>query len=323
MAYLPLPGPSNLPKHAPPSLRLLQADPSRPSEVSAIFSKLRQILDGGAQTLDSILRAITDAARVMTGANGIALALRSNGTVVCQARAGEIAPHVGAQLNVDSGVSGECFRTGEALRCDDTQTDDRVDPEVCRVLGIRSIAVVPLKSPKGTAGILEALSSRPHAFTGEHLSLLQRLAEIGEVANDRESESEPPNNGSGLTEILSKFRSAQIDASITEEALTADLFGERFLKSLHRYWIVGGVALALVLMSAVIWISLSDKDGQVVATPQATQSQTAPQADPSDPASTVMPLKPTAGRAQVRADGLAPIRTPYMAATVKSVPRAA
>jgi protein TonB len=322
MAYLPLPGPSNLPKHAPPSLQLLQPSSVQPSEVSDLFAELRQLLDSGAQPLDFILSAITDAAQVMTGADGIALALRSDGTTVCHARAGEIAPHVGAQLNVDSGISGECFRTGEALRCDDTQTDDRVDPEVCRVLGIRSIVVVPLHSRKGTAGILEALSSRPHAFTGEHLSLLQRLAEIGEVANDRESESEPPTKGSGLTEILSKFRSAQIDVSISEEALTADLFGERFLKSLHRYWIAGGVALALILMSAVIWISLSDKDGEVVATTHATQSQTAPQEDPSHPAPTAIPLKPTAGRVQVRSDGTAPMWAPYMAATVEPGPRA-
>src|SRR5258708_27483777 len=88
MAYLPLPGPSRLLKRAIPPLQpLLQSYLIQPSEVSAIFSKLRQILDDGAQPLDFIVRALTDAARVMTGANGIALALRSKGTVVCQARA--------------------------------------------------------------------------------------------------------------------------------------------------------------------------------------------------------------------------------------------
>jgi protein TonB len=325
MAYLPLPSPSKLLKRAtPPLRRLLHSDPSRPSEVSAIFSKLRQILDGGAQPLDSILRAITDAARVMTGANGIALALRSNGTVVCQARAGEIAPQVGAQLNVDSGISGECLRTGKALRCDDTQTDDRVDPEVCRVLGIRSIAVVPVRGREGMAGILEALSSRPHAFTGEHLSLLQRLAEIGEVANDRELGVEIQTQGSGLTEMSGKFvRQVHVAASIPEEALTADLFGERSANSQHRYWIAGGIALALILMSAVIWISLSDTDGEVVAGQQTTQSQTAPQEDPSHPAPTVIPRKPTAGRIQVRADGLSLKAALQNAATVEPEPLAA
>ncbi len=325
MAYLPLPSPSKLLKRAtPPLRRLLRSDPIRPSEVSAIFSKLRQILDDGAQSLDSILRAITDAARVVTGADGIALALRSNGMVVCLARAGEIAPHVGAQLNVDSGISGECFRTGKALRCDDTQTDDRVDPEVCRVLGIRSIAVVPVRGREGMAGILEALSSRPHAFTGEHLSVLQRLAEIAEVANDRELGAELQTKGSAVTKIPVEFaRPVQIAASIPEETLTADLFGERFSKSQHRYWIVGGIALALILMSAVIWISLSDTDGEVVASQQATQSQTAPQQDLSHPAPTVIPWKPTAGRIQVRADGFAVKGALQNAATVEPEPLAA
>src|SRR4030088_1420075 len=101
MAYLPLPGPSNLPKHAPPSLQLLQPYSVQPSEVSDLFAKLRQILDGGAPTHGFILSAITDAARVMTGADGTALALRSDGTIVCHARAGEIAPHVGAQVPVE------------------------------------------------------------------------------------------------------------------------------------------------------------------------------------------------------------------------------
>jgi TonB family protein len=319
MAYLPLPGPSRLLKRAiPPPQPLLQSYLIQPSEVSAIFSKLRQILDDGAQPLDSILRALTDAARVMTGANGIALALRSKGTVVCQARAGEIAPHVGAQLNVESGISGECFRAGKALRCDDTQTDDRVDPEVCRVLGIRSIAVVPVRGRDGMAGILEALSSRPHAFTGEHLSVLQRLAEIAEAANNRELGVENQVQRSGLDKLPAKFvRPVQIAASIPEESLTTDLFGEGSSKNRHRYWIAGGIALALVLMSAVIWISLSDTDGEVVTTQQAAQSQTAPQEDQSHPAPAVIPWKPTAGRVRVRADGFAVKGTLHNAATVE------
>ncbi len=325
MAYLPLPSPSKLLKRAsPPLRRLLHSDPIRPSEVSAIFSKLRQILDGGGQPLHSILRAITDAAQVMTGADGIALAVRSNGMVACQARAGEIAPHAGAQLNVDSGISGECFRTGKTLRCDDTQTDDRADPQVCRVLGIRSIAVVPVRGREGTAGILEALSSRPHAFTGEHLSVLQRLAEIAEVANDRELGAELQTKGSALTRISGEFvRPVHIAPSIPEEALAADLFGERSLKNRHRYWIAGGIALAVILMSAVIWISLSDTDGEVVASQQATQSQTAPQQDLRHPAPAVIPWKPTAGRVQVRADGLAVKGALQNAATVEPEPLAA
>ena len=306
MAHLPLPSPSNLTESVTAPVRpLFESKPIHPSEISALFTELHQLLNGANQPLDSTLRAITDAARVMTGADGVALALRIDDTVVCRACAGEIAPQLGGRLNADSGISGECFRTGKGLRCDDTQTDDRVDPEVCRVLGIRSIAVVPLRGREGTAGILEALSSRPHAFTVEHLSLLQRLAEIGEVANDRELAAELQTKGLEFTKISGKFvRSEQIAASMPNEALTAGSFGERYLENRHRYWIGGGIALALILMSAVIWISLSDTDGEAVGSQQATQSQSAPQETPSHPAPTALSGKPAPGRLHVRADGL-------------------
>jgi protein TonB len=117
-------------------------------------------------------------------------------------------------------------------------------------------------------------------------------------------------------------RQVHVAASIPEEALTADLFGQRYFKSKHRYWIVGGIALALVLMSAVIWISLSDTDGEVVASLQTTQSQTAPKENPSHPAPTVIPWKPTAGRVQVRADGFAVKGALQNAATVEPEPLA-
>jgi len=88
---------------------------------------------------------------------------------------------------------------------------------------------VPVRGREGTAGFLEALSSRPHVFTEEHLSLLQRLAEIGKVANDRELRAELRTKTSGLTKSSDTFVRPQhiIAASIPEEALTADLFGER------------------------------------------------------------------------------------------------
>jgi TonB family protein len=181
-----------------------------------------------------------------------------------------------------------------------------------------------VRGREGTAGILAALSSRPHAFTEEHLSLLQRLAEIGEVANDRESREELPTQVSRLTGMSVKFvRPVQIAASVPEDALTADLFGEKSFTNRHRYWIAGGIALALILMSAVIWISLSDTDGEAAATQQATQSQTAQQKDIIHPASATTPSKPTAGRVQVRSDGRAGRSAFHIATTLEPVRLAA
>ena len=87
---------------------------------------------------------------------------------------------------MDSGISGECLRTGKVLRCDDAFKDFRADPEVCRRLGLRSIAAVPLRGAHGITGVLEAFSTHAYAFADEHMDALRRLAELAEQARVRE-----------------------------------------------------------------------------------------------------------------------------------------
>ena len=65
--------------------------------------------------------------------------------MICVASAGDDAPPVRSRLQVGSGFSGECVRTGRSLRCDDSETDDRVDRAGCKSLGIRSLVAVPIR----------------------------------------------------------------------------------------------------------------------------------------------------------------------------------
>ena len=58
----------------------------------------------------------------------------------------------------------------------------RLDPEVCRELGLQSIAVVPLRGQVGRVGVLEVFSTQSYAFTEEHVNLLGRLAGLAETA---------------------------------------------------------------------------------------------------------------------------------------------
>jgi len=137
------------------------------------------------------MQAATELARFLTGAEGVALALRTKGSMVCRARTGDPAPELGAPVNADSGISGECLRTGSVLICNDTANDPRVDPEVCRLLGMRSIAVAPVHSRAGVVGILEGFSTRPHAFGEEQMSSLSGLAAIAQAAYEREVRALP------------------------------------------------------------------------------------------------------------------------------------
>lgn len=155
-------------------------DGSTPAEI--ILAKLRGMIARGGQETETILGTIAVAAHALTGANGAAIAMPQNGVVVCVGRSGDIAPELGDLLNVDSGISGECLRTGTMMRCDDASRDFHVNAEVCRQLGLQSIGVVPLRGRYGRVGVLETFSAQSYAFTEEHMALLGRLAGLAEAA---------------------------------------------------------------------------------------------------------------------------------------------
>ncbi len=140
------------------------------------LSAVQREVEALGPNLDSALQLIAERSQVFTNANGAAIALADNDAVVCRASAGD-APPVGARLDIASGFSGYCARTGYLQRCDDAQTDLRVDRESCRLLGIRSIIAVPIRLGETVIGLLEVFSSKPHAFNDRHGTMLQRLAD--------------------------------------------------------------------------------------------------------------------------------------------------
>jgi hypothetical protein len=113
-------------------------------------------------------------------------------TMTCRASAGPSAPPVGAILQVGSGFSGECVRTGSLLRCDDTETDSRVDSRSCRALGIRSMLAAPVRSDAKVIGLIEVFSAQPKSFSENDGAVLQRFAETILAAVNRAARAHNP-----------------------------------------------------------------------------------------------------------------------------------
>ena len=126
--------------------------------------------------LAEALGFIAEGACRLTGAGGAAIALREGQKVVCRGRFGLIAPELGACLNAESGVCGECLTTGEVQLCDDTEHDSRVDVWVCRNLGMRSILAVPLRRQEDVLGILVVFSGWAGVFAERDIRALRLLA---------------------------------------------------------------------------------------------------------------------------------------------------
>jgi N-acetylmuramoyl-L-alanine amidase/putative methionine-R-sulfoxide reductase with GAF domain len=128
--------------------------------------------------LDEVLQLVAQRAIAITGADGLGIALAENNEIVLRASAGAIKPDVGQRIQRDSAFSGACFRTAQIIRCDDTETDDRVNLYACRQLGARSMVAVPLCGRKRVIGLLEAFSTEPFGFNDSDVSSLGLLAEL-------------------------------------------------------------------------------------------------------------------------------------------------
>lgn len=140
------------------------------------LSAVQREVEGLGPNLSAALQLIAERSRAFTEANGCAIALAENRELVCRASAGD-APPVGAKLSIGSGFSGYCVRSGFLQRCDDAETDSRVDRESCRSLGIRSMIAVPIRLGDSVIGLLEVFSSQSNAFNDRHGTMLQRLAD--------------------------------------------------------------------------------------------------------------------------------------------------
>src|SRR2546425_14708 len=121
--------------------------------------------------LDEVLQLVAERALTITGADGVAIALAQDNAIICRASAGTNAPDAGMRLDPNSGFSGASFRSARIVRCDDAETDPRVNVQACRRLGTRSMVAVPLAGQQNVIGLLEAFSR-----SEEHTSELQSLA---------------------------------------------------------------------------------------------------------------------------------------------------
>ena len=128
--------------------------------------------------LDEVLQLVAERALVITGADGVAIALAQQEAIVCRAVAGKVTPDAGIRLDPNSGFSGACLSSGQVVRCDDSESDRRVNAATCRSLGARSMVAVPLSARQTIIGLVEAFSSEPYGFNDSDVRSLTLLAEL-------------------------------------------------------------------------------------------------------------------------------------------------
>jgi TonB family protein len=180
--------------------------------------------------LEQVLTLITEQACLATSATASAIAVREHDQIICRATTGPNAPDLGIPLDTSSGLSGACVRSREAQYCADTETDSRVNAEVCRRLEVRSVMVVPLLREEELVGVFEIFSPLPQAFARHDLENLNSLSQAlldalyppgGAAQGDAPAAFDFNSPFPGEDGSDGRFTSAPIDSVISREKTPA------------------------------------------------------------------------------------------------------
>lgn len=204
------------------------------------WAEIEKEVEGCGDDVEAKLNVIGQQALRVTQASGAAVALVDElnpDAMVCRSRAGTDAPGVGTRLETGSGFSGQCVGMGVTLKCDDAESDSRVDRESCRALGIRAIVACPVKRGGRVIGIVEVFSREPKAFGENEVIALERLAGMIVLAVGREKVVEFPSE--------SAPNSADVGVETIEDAKSSN-------RRLGRG--IFFLLVALVCIGAAVWM---------------------------------------------------------------------
>jgi TonB family protein len=127
--------------------------------------------------LEIVLNEIVEQTCLTTDATGAAIFLLRDEELVCRASSGTIAPELGARLDREKGISGECLRASRVQRCDEILQAPQAQLEASRILGARSAMLLPLARDGEVVGIFEVLSTEPSSFGERDQRALEAIAQ--------------------------------------------------------------------------------------------------------------------------------------------------
>lgn len=114
----------------------------------------------------------------LTSANGVSISLVDNGFLDCVAEAGLPAKIPGSTLTSHSLVATERLKSGQMFESQNSQTDLRLDLELCRQTGVGSLVAAPVMRFGEIAGLVEVRWSNSKGFSEPDLRTFRLMAAL-------------------------------------------------------------------------------------------------------------------------------------------------
>jgi len=155
---------------------LAKRDTPEKAELMAIVRRLSI-----AQTLQDVIKIITEAARALVGADGVTFVLRE-GDLCLYVEEDAISPlWKGRRFPMSACISGWCMLERRPAVIPNIYEDDRIPQGVYRPTFVRSLAMVPVRQDDPIAA-MGAYWARARPITDNEVELLQSVANIAAMA---------------------------------------------------------------------------------------------------------------------------------------------
>jgi EAL domain-containing protein (putative c-di-GMP-specific phosphodiesterase class I) len=125
-----------------------------------------------------VVDAITRRAQELTGSDGAVLEIRDGDHMRYWSASGIAQSQVGFSMPLAGSLTGRCIEEDRVLRCDDSETDPRVNRDACRSVGLRSMLVAPLRFRSQVVGVLKVIAALPDAYDDTDRHTLEQLSTL-------------------------------------------------------------------------------------------------------------------------------------------------
>ena len=139
---------------------------------------------------DLIMQVVAERIQKLANADGATVQLIEGDVLVCRSVTGIIQPHNGMKLPLAASLAGRAVNTASCQYAQDCENDSRLDRDLARRVGARSIVAVPLMHNGHGLGVIIVVSSRPSAFESRHIAALRLMAGLVVASLSHASEFE-------------------------------------------------------------------------------------------------------------------------------------
>jgi hypothetical protein len=156
------------------------------AQLRSVISEIHGLITSATTESDHVFYLITEHARKVGNATGIAIALLERDQLVYRAGSGSAAAYVGkhALAVLSTPVRGHSHN--EIMRVENAHTDVRIQAAICRELGATALLILPIVHNDAVAGILQILFDEPHTFAEPELRSYRIIAAFVEEVVDRQ-----------------------------------------------------------------------------------------------------------------------------------------